>query len=131
LGFWYDGQDKGKHLATLYLEDISDFIVECDANFGFSRYAERLGGHQFFDELYGSADQPIDSVLLSTLKEKSKRFNLLVLISVPFREFILLFDLQWVKKHHPKLKFLWAVSEYRTSSLSDARVLNFRLHYFR
>jgi hypothetical protein len=33
-----------KHLATLYLEDISDFIVECvDANFGFSRYAERLG----------------------------------------------------------------------------------------
>jgi hypothetical protein len=28
----------------LYLEDISDFIVECvDANFGFSRYAERLG----------------------------------------------------------------------------------------
>jgi hypothetical protein len=37
-------QDKAKHLATLYLEDISDFIVECvDANFGFSRYAERLG----------------------------------------------------------------------------------------
>jgi hypothetical protein len=35
-------QDKAKHL-TLYLEDISDFIVECvDANFGFSRYAERL-----------------------------------------------------------------------------------------
>ncbi|NJM79143.1 MAG: radical SAM protein, partial [Flavobacterium sp.] len=33
-------QDKAKHLATLYLEDISDFIVECiDANFGFSRYA--------------------------------------------------------------------------------------------
>ena len=37
-------QDKGKHLATLYLEDISDFIIECiDQNFGFSRYAERLG----------------------------------------------------------------------------------------
>jgi hypothetical protein len=27
-------QDKAKHLATLYLEDISDFIVECvDDNF--------------------------------------------------------------------------------------------------
>ncbi len=37
-------QDKAKHLATLYLEDLSDFIVECiDENFGFSRYAERLG----------------------------------------------------------------------------------------
>src|SRR5690606_21719420 len=32
-------QDKAKHLATLYLEDLSDFIVECvDENFGFSRY---------------------------------------------------------------------------------------------
>ncbi|HAI81950.1 MAG TPA: radical SAM protein, partial [Chryseobacterium sp.] len=37
-------QDKAKHLCTLYLEDIADFIVECiDENFGFSRYAERLG----------------------------------------------------------------------------------------
>jgi hypothetical protein len=37
-------QDKAKHLWTLYLEDLSDFIVECvDPNFGFSRYAERLG----------------------------------------------------------------------------------------
>ena len=35
-------QDKAKHLATLYLEDLSDFIKECiDENFGFSRYAER------------------------------------------------------------------------------------------
>src|SRR5690606_12534532 len=37
-------QDKAKHLATLYLEDISDYIVEnIDADFGFSRYAERIG----------------------------------------------------------------------------------------
>ena len=47
-------QDKAKHLATLYLEDISDYIVECiDDNFGFSRYAERLGrSANSFDELY-------------------------------------------------------------------------------
>ena len=33
-------QDKAKHLATLYLEDLSDLIMECvDAHFGFSRYA--------------------------------------------------------------------------------------------
>jgi hypothetical protein len=46
-------QDKA-NLADLYLEDISDFIVECvDANFGFSRYAERLGrSANSFDELY-------------------------------------------------------------------------------
>ena len=52
-------QDKAKHLATLYLEDISDFIVECvDANFGFSRYAERLGrSANSFDELYEALQQ--------------------------------------------------------------------------
>lgn len=48
-------QDRAKHLATLYLEDLSDFIVECvDENFGFSRYAERLGrSANSFDKLYG------------------------------------------------------------------------------
>ena len=68
-------QDKAKHLATLYLEDISDFIVECvDPNFGFSRYAERLGrSANSFDELYEELQkQPtyIDAVLLSILKVK-------------------------------------------------------------
>lgn len=52
-------QDKAKHLATLYLEDISDYIVECvDENFGFSRYAERLGrSANSFDELYEALQQ--------------------------------------------------------------------------
>ena len=46
-------QDKAKHLATLYLEDLSDYIIEnVDENFGFSRYAERLGrSANSFDEL--------------------------------------------------------------------------------
>ncbi|MEI3341496.1 MAG: hypothetical protein V8R52_04410 [Coprobacter fastidiosus] len=37
-------QDKARHLVTLYLEDIADFITGViDPHFGFSRYAERLG----------------------------------------------------------------------------------------
>ena len=68
-------QDKAKHLATLYLEDISDLIVECvDSNFGFSRYAERLGrSAASFDELYESlqlANTYTDNLLLDILKEK-------------------------------------------------------------
>jgi hypothetical protein len=45
--------DKAKHFATLYLEDISDFIIEnIDSHFGFSRYAERLGrSANSFDEM--------------------------------------------------------------------------------
>ncbi len=54
-------QDKAKHLSTLYLEDLSDFIVEClDENFGFSRYAERLGrSANSFDELYEHLQNPL------------------------------------------------------------------------
>src|SRR5690606_26177582 len=37
-------QDRAKHLATMYLEDLSDLITECvDPHFGLSRYAEKLG----------------------------------------------------------------------------------------
>ena len=61
-------QDKAKHLATMYLEDLSDLIKECvDAHFGFSRYAERLGrSANSFDELYECLQQPytyIDELL--------------------------------------------------------------------
>lgn len=46
-------RDKARHLVTLYLEDISDLIVEAvDPHFGFSRYAERLGrSAATFDEI--------------------------------------------------------------------------------
>ena len=83
-------QDKAKHLCTLYLEDIADFIVECiDENFGFSRYAERLGrSANSFDELYEKlSDSPtfIDEITLATLKEKMESIQpKMVCFSVPF-----------------------------------------------
>ena len=83
-------QDKAKHLATLYLEDLSDFIVACvDENFGFSRYAERLGrSANSFDELYHQLNQPptyIDEITLSILNQKLTEIQpKLVCFSVPF-----------------------------------------------
>ena len=128
-------QDKGKHLATLYLEDISDFIVECvDANFGFSRYAERLGrSANSFDELYEALQQEptyIDSVLLSNLKEKIEAVQpTLFLISVPFpgNLYSAFRSAQWVKKHHPEIKVSMGGGFPNTElrSLSDARVFEF------
>src|SRR5690606_36623561 len=46
-------RDKARYLATLYLEDIGDLIMEAvDPHFGFSRYAERLGMSALsFDEM--------------------------------------------------------------------------------
>lgn len=128
-------QDKAKHLATLYLEDISDFIVECvDANFGFSRYAERLGrSANSFDELYEALQQEptyIDTVLLSILKERIETIQpTLFLISVPFpgNLYSAFRSAQWVKKQYPNIKISMGGGFPNTElrSLSDARVFEF------
>lgn len=128
-------QDKAKHLATLYLEDISDFIVECvDANFGFSRYAERLGrSANSFDELYEALQQEptyIDTVLLSILKERVETIQpTLFLISVPFpgNLYSAFRSAQWVKKYYPNIKISMGGGFPNTElrSLSDARVFEF------
>ena len=128
-------QDRAKHLATLYLEDISDFIVECiDENFGFSRYAERLGrSANSFDELYEALQQEttfIDTILISVLKERIESANpTLFLISVPFpgNLYAAFRCAQWVKKNHPNIKISMGGGFPNTElrSLTDARVFEF------
>jgi hypothetical protein len=128
-------QDKAKHLATLYLEDISDLIMECvDQHFGFSRYAERLGrSANSFDELYQALQQNfsyIDIILLKILGENMAEIQpRLVVISVPFPgNLYSAFRIgQWVKQNYPNTKVAmgggFANTELR--SLSDARVFEF------
>ncbi|SFC99633.1 B12-binding domain-containing radical SAM protein [Flavobacterium phragmitis] len=128
-------QDKAKHLATLYLEDISDFIVECvDENFGFSRYAERLGrSANSFDELYAELQKEptyIDSILISLLKEKIETVKpTLFLISVPFpgNLYSAFRSAQWVKQNNPEIKISMGGGFPNTElrSLSDKRVFEF------
>ncbi|MEY3195028.1 MAG: hypothetical protein RIQ78_1125, partial [Bacteroidota bacterium] len=83
-------QDKAKHLATLFLEDISDLIQECvDPHFGFSRYAERLGrSANHFDGLYDALQQEytyVDQLLEQVLSRHMAAIQpALVAISVPF-----------------------------------------------
>ncbi len=128
-------QDKAKHLATLYLEDISDFIVECiDPNFGFSRYAERLGrSANSFDELYGTLQKDntyIDDILISILHNKMESIQpKFFIISVPFpgNLYAAFRCAQYVKANYPTVKIVmgggFANTELR--SLSDARVFEF------
>ena len=127
--------DKAKHLATMYLEDISDFIKECvDGHFGFSRYAERLGrSANSFDELYKSLQQPytyIDEILINILEKRMAFVQpKLVAISVPFpgNLYSSLRCGQWIKTNYPNTKIVmgggFANTELR--SLSDARVFEF------
>ena len=128
-------QDKAKHLATLYLEDLSDLVKECvDEHFGFSRYAERLGrSANSFDELYAALQAEytyIDSIFTNILRGPIEKQNPdLVAITVPFpgNLYSALRCGQWIKRHFPKIKIAmgggFANTELR--SLTDARVFEF------
>lgn len=127
--------DKAKHLATLYLEDISDFIIETiDPYFGFSRYAERLGrSANSFDELSQALLQPptlIDRLLFKILDKKITDFRpSIVGLSVPFpgNLFCALKCGQWIKNHHPEIKVIMGGGFVNTElrSVSDSRVFDY------
>ncbi len=127
--------DKAKHLATLYLEDLSDFIVEgVDENFGFSRYAERLGrSANSFDELYTTLqNQPtyIDNITLQILEGRLKEVQpKLVLISVPFpgNLYSAFRSAQFIKANFPETKIAMGGGFPNTElrSLKDVRVFEF------
>ena len=128
-------QDKAKHLATLYLEDISDFIVECvDANFGFSRYAERLGrSANSFDELYQYLLAPptfIDEISLTILHQKVQITQpKLICFTVPFpgNLYSAFRCAGYIKKHFPAVKIAMGGGFPNTElrELKDKRVFEF------
>ncbi|MFP8892476.1 B12-binding domain-containing radical SAM protein [Chryseobacterium sp. EZn1] len=128
-------QDKAKHLATLYLEDISDYIVEnIDADFGFSRYAERLGkSANSFDELYSKlSGEPtfIDEFTLKILQEKIETVQpKLVCFSIPFPGNLYsgFKCAQWIKKHYPHIKIAMGGGFPNTElrEVKDQRVFEF------
>ena len=128
-------RDKARHLATLYLEDISDLIIDAvDPHFGFSRYAERLGrSASSFQELNQALNAPltyIDELLVELLKAKIESENPdLVAITAPFpgNLYSALRCGQWLKKHHPHIKIAlgggYANTELR--ALQEPRVFDF------
>lgn len=128
-------QDKAKHLATLYLEDISDFIVAClDSDFGFSRYAERLGrSANSFQELYDRLQENptfIDQISSEILNEKIKRLQpKLVCFSVPFpgNLYSAFRCAQYIKANFSTIKTAMGGGFPNTElrNLSDTRVFEF------
>lgn len=128
-------QDKAKHLATLYLEDISDYIVEnIDADFGFSRYAERLGkSANSFDELYSklSAQQTfIDDFTLKILHERLESVQpKLVCFSIPFpgNLYSAFRCAQFIKRNFPNIKIAMGGGFPNTElrEVKDQRVFEF------
>lgn len=128
-------QDQAKHLATLFLEDLSDFITACiDENFGFSQYAERLGrSASHFDEIHQLLQKEltyIDTLSIQLLDARLKTFQpKLVCISVPFpgNLFSAFRCGQYIKKNYPTIKVAMGGGFPNTElrSLSDPRVFEF------
>jgi radical SAM superfamily enzyme YgiQ (UPF0313 family) len=83
-------QDRAKHLATLYLDDLADVLREAvDGRFEFVRYAESLAAAQAsFDPLADALAAPlnlIDQTLRDLALEAVERHRPdVVLLSVPF-----------------------------------------------
>lgn len=128
-------QDKARHLATLYLEDLGDFLQEAiDPHFGFSRYAERLGRTAtHFDKLLAELQKPdtlITVFLHKLLEQKMEAFQpTIVCLSVPFpgNLFGALKCGMYLKKHYPEVKIVMGGGFCNTElrSLSDPRVFDY------
>lgn len=127
--------DLARHLATLYLEDISDLIVEAvDPHFGFSRYAERIAvAASSFDEIYttiNKANSFIDNIMLGLLQQKIEEYQPTVVgFSIPFpgNLYSALKCGQWLKANYPNIKVIMGGGYPNTElrSLADQRVFDF------
>ncbi|TLX75233.1 radical SAM protein [Labilibacter sediminis] len=128
-------RDKARHMATLYLEDISDYIVEViDPHFGFSRYAERISSSAYsFDPIYNELLED-DSVIIELQNQileqhiKDQQPNLIA-ITVPFpgNLFAALKCGQFIKTNYPNIRVAIGGGYPNTElrSVSDIRLFEF------
>lgn len=82
-------QDRAKHLATLYIQDLSDLIrAKIAPEFDIIRYAEQIAmAAADFDQIRQSVDQtnPITEIMLELLNRKIEAENPQIIgFSVPF-----------------------------------------------
>lgn len=104
-------QDRARHLATLYLNDLADVLRDAvDPRFEFVRYAESLATSQpSFDPLASALAAPpnlIDRTLQALVHEALERHHpQVVLLSVPFpgAVYAALRIAQTIKAHDPAI----------------------------
>ncbi len=125
-------QDQAKHLATLYLEDLGDWIAQMvDPNFGFTRYGEHLASSaSSFDPLYETLQK--DNTFLSGKLEKclevycEQQVPDLVIITLPFPGNVLagFYIGRWFKRMHAGTRIAIGGGYVNTElrKISDERV---------
>jgi hypothetical protein len=119
-------QDKESTWRPLYLEDISDFIVECvDDNLVLAVMRSVWVDRQSLTNCNEALQQEptyIDEVLLSDSKRTNR--NVLFLISFPFLEYR---SAQWM---HPEIKIREAVFQQNYVLFQMPVFEFFRFYYF-
>jgi radical SAM superfamily enzyme YgiQ (UPF0313 family) len=128
-------QDRARHLATLYLNDLSDVLRDAvDNRFEFVRYAESLASSQpTFTPLADAlqAKPTLMDLHLHALADKAIERHQpdVVLLSVPFpgAMYAALRIAQLIKKLHPEIKIALGGGYVNTElrELSDARIFDY------
>lgn len=128
-------QDRARHLATLYLNDLSDVLRDAvDDRFEFVRYAESLAGSQptFTPLAVALKDEPtlMDLHLQKLTSQAIERHRPnLVLLSVPFpgAMYAALRIAQTIKKDFPQIKLALGGGYVNTElrELSDPRIFDY------
>ncbi len=128
-------QDRARHLATLYLNDLADVLRDAiDNRFEFVRYGESLAGSQAsFEPLASALAAPLtlmDEMLQSlTLKAIAHHQPQLVLLSVPFpgAVYAAFRIAQCIKQHHPHIHIALGGGFVNTElrELSEPRVFDY------
>ena len=128
-------QDRAKHLATLYLNDLADVLRDAvDPRFEFVRYGEALAASQAtFDPLARALVAPktlIDRYLESlTLEAIARHTPTVVLISVPFpgTVYAAFRIAQTIKAHDPEIKIVLGGGFVNTElrELTEPKVFDF------
>ncbi len=128
-------QDRARHLATLYLNDLADVLRDAvDERFEFVRYAESLAQAQpTFEPLAQALAAPLNLVddLLAelTLAAIEREVPQVVLLSVPFpgAVYAAFRIAQTIKAHHPQIVTLLGGGFVNTElrELTEARVFDY------
>ncbi len=128
-------QDRARHFATLYLNDLADVLREAvDSRFEFVRYAESLARSQpSFEPLARALATPptlVDSTLEKlTISAVDRNNPNIVLLSVPFpgSVYAAFRMAQAIKAHNPSIVTVlgggWVNTELR--ELKEARVFDY------
>jgi tRNA A37 methylthiotransferase MiaB len=128
-------QDRARHLATLYLNDIADVLRDAiDARFEFVRYAEALAGSQAtFDPLADALAQPlnlVDNTIVELALQAVVQYKpTVVLLSVPFpgSVYAALRIGNFIKTHYPHIRIVLGGGYVNTElrELAEPRVFDY------